>query len=101
MLVTKLVKDNKLGVQLKLVIESSKGKLAEALATFISADNVRAQITMGELGQYKEVREEVLPKFIKEFTEAMAMKEEEVLTLRFEERGTENMFVLLVVFALH
>ena len=40
------------------------------LATFISVDNVRALVTVGELGQFKEVHEVVLPKVDKEYTEA-------------------------------
>ena len=73
--------------------ESCKGKMAEAPATFISVDNARALVTVGELVRYKEVHDIVLPNFYVEFTEVCAIEGEEVLTLRFEERGTQKCFV--------
>ena len=45
------------------------------------------------LGQFKEVHEVVLPKFDKEFTETCVIEGEDVLILRFEERGTQKLFV--------
>ena len=45
---------------------------------------------MGELEQYREVHEVVLPTFSNESTEACANEGEEVLTLRLEARGTQN-----------
>ena len=54
-LVTNLVKGNKLGVEVKGLTEKSKERLAEPLATFISVENARVLVTMGELAQFKEV----------------------------------------------
>ena len=42
-LITNLMKGNNFGVGVKSLTASSKSRLAEALATFISVDNVRAQ----------------------------------------------------------
>ena len=50
----------------KLLIGSSKNRLAAALETFISVDNARALVTMGELAQFKEVHKIVLPTINKE-----------------------------------
>ena len=44
----------------------------------------------GELRQYKEVDEVVLPKYSDEYKDAKVMEGEEVLTLRPEERGTQK-----------
>ena len=63
-------------MEVKGLTESSRRKLAEAQATFISVDNVRALVTLGELDRYKEVHEIVLPKFDKEYTEACVMERE-------------------------
>ena len=60
------------------------------MVTFISVDNTRASVTMGELRQHEEV---VLPAFNGEHKDAMVTAEEQVLTLRPEERGTHNLFV--------
>ena len=38
----------------------------EVLATFISVDSARDLVTMGELGEYREAHEVVLPKCSKE-----------------------------------
>ena len=65
----------------------------DVLATCISVDRVRVLVTIGELGRYKKVHETVSPKFDKECTEASVIEEEEVLTLRPEERGTQQLFV--------
>ena len=70
-LVTHLVNGNKFGVKAKGLTEGSREKLAEALATFISLDNARALVTMGDLGQYQEVHEVVLPKFSEEYQDTM------------------------------
>lgn len=47
--------------------------MAEVLATCISVDNTRASVTMGELGQYKEVKQVVLPEFSGEYKDAMVI----------------------------
>ena len=65
-LVTHLIKGTKLGVEVQDFTESIKERLAGALATFISVDNARALVTMGELAQFKDVHEVVSPSFNKE-----------------------------------
>ena len=60
---------HKLGVEVKGVNESSKNRLAEALATFVSVDHVGALVTMGDLAQFQEVHTVVLPRFNKEVRE--------------------------------
>ena len=69
-LIVNLVRGNKFGLEVRGLLESRKRQLADASATFISVDNVRASVTMVELWPFKEVHEVVLPKFSKEFTEA-------------------------------
>ena len=66
---------------------SSKSKLTEVSATFISVADVRALVTMGELTRCKEVREKVLPKLDKEDAEACVIEGCEVQTLR---KGEEH-----------
>ena len=73
--------------------ESSKERPAEAPTTFISVDNVRALVTLRELGRYKEVHEIVLPKFNETFKDACVTEGEDILTLCFKERGTQKLFV--------
>ena len=53
-LVSILMKGNKLGVEMKGLAESSKERLAEALATFISVDTAGALVAMGELARSTE-----------------------------------------------
>ena len=65
-------------------------QLAEALATFISVDNARARVTVGKLGRYKEVREIVLPKVDKEYTEACVIEGEDALTRRLKREELEK-----------
>ena len=48
---------------------------------------------MGELGQFQEVHEVVVPKFSGEYKHAVVIEGEEVLTLRPQERGTHKLFV--------
>ena len=60
-LVTNLVKENTFGAEVNGLTQNSKGKLASALATFISVDTRRAMVTMRVLERYKEVHEMVLP----------------------------------------
>ena len=54
--VANLVKGNNFGMNVQGLVEDSREKLAGALSTFISVGNVRALVTMGELGLYKEVQ---------------------------------------------
>ena len=89
-LVTNLVEGNKFWVEVKGLTESSKGK---AGGTFISVDNVRALVTLGERVRYKGVNEMVLPEFDKDHTESCVFEGEEVLTFRPEERGTQTLLV--------
>ena len=55
-LVTNLVIGNNFGVKVKGFTDDSRENLVDASATFISVDNIRAFVTMGELGQCKEVQ---------------------------------------------
>ena len=48
---------------------------------------------MGEVGEHQEVHDVVVPKFSREYKHALVSEEEEVLTLRPEERGTQTFFV--------
>ena len=54
-LVTHLVTGDKFGVKAKDLTEESRKKLVE-VATFISVDNTKAFVTMGELRQTKKCR---------------------------------------------
>ena len=54
-LVTHLVTGDKFGVKAKDLAEDSREKLVE-VATFISVDNTKAFVTMGELGQTEKCR---------------------------------------------
>ena len=84
-------KHKKLGVEVKGSPESSKERLAEALATFISVDNTRSLVTMGELAQFSEVHKVVLPSFDKEvYKHPRTTEGEEVLTFRPEEQRTKK-----------
>ena len=65
--------------------DDSRENLVDASATFISVDNVGAFVTMGELGQCKEVQKVVLPKFCEKYRDAKVIAAEEVLTLRPQE----------------
>ena len=56
--------------------------MAEVLATCISVDNTRALVTMGELGQYKEVKQVVVPEFSGAYKDAMVIGGGGILTLR-------------------
>ena len=57
-------------------------------------DNGRAQVTMGELVQFKEAHTIVLPSFDKEVCkEAAVIEGAEVMTRRLEEQGTQKSFV--------
>ena len=47
-------------MEVKGLTERSRRKLAEALEIFISVNNVRALLTVGELGRCKEVHDMVL-----------------------------------------
>ena len=85
-LVTNLVKGNRFGEKVRSLTESSRKKLAEALANLHLGGHVRAMVTVGELGRYDEVHEIVLPKSNKEFMNGYATEGEGVLTLRVEER---------------
>ena len=87
--VSNLVKENKLGRTVKSLTEDSREKLAEAFATFTSVDNTRASVSMGELRQYKEVKEVVSPQLSEE---AMVIEGEEVPTLRQGERSAHIVF---------
>ena len=60
------------------------------LATCISVDNTRALVTMGELGQYKEVKEVVLPEFSGEYKDAMVIGGGRILTLGPEEEKRKD-----------
>ena len=51
-----------LGLEVKGLIESSKERLAEALATFISVETARTLVCIGELAPFKEVHEVALTK---------------------------------------
>ena len=64
--------------------------MAEVLATCISVDNTRALVTMGELGQYREVKEVVLPEFSGEYKDAMVIGGGGILTLRPEEEKRKD-----------
>ena len=86
-LITNLVEGNNFGVEVKGLSESSKSRLAEALATFISIDDVRALVTMGELGRGAR---DSFPTFDKKYTEACVIEGAEILTLRLEKRGTNS-----------
>ena len=78
-LVTKLIKGNKLGVEVKGVADNSKNRVTEALASLISRDNARALGTMGELAQFKRDHQVVLPTFNNEVhTEAKVIEGGEV-----------------------
>ena len=48
---------------MKGLTESSEETRADALATFITGDNARALVTMGELAQFKQVHHFVFAKF--------------------------------------
>ena len=64
------------------------------METFISADDARALVTVGELAQFKDVDQMVLPSFNTEVcTEAVVIEGEEVMTVRAEEQGTQTLFV--------
>ena len=56
LVVTNQVDGNKLGVNVQGFTEDSRVKMAEASAIFTSVDNTRALVTMGGLGQHKEMR---------------------------------------------
>ena len=56
-------------------------------------DNVKALVTVGELGRHKEVHDIVLPRFDKEYANACVIEGEEVPTLRFGERRSQKLFV--------
>ena len=83
MLVTNLVRRNKLGIEVKGLTENSR-KLAEPLATFISVDTSRAIVTMDELGQHTAVQEQVVHQFSEEYKDSTVIEEEKVLTFRTE-----------------
>ena len=68
-------------VEVKSLADSSKSRLAEALATFNSDEKARA---LGELWRYKGGARNSFPKFDKEHKEACAIEDEEVLTLRLK-----------------
>ena len=54
-------------------------------------DNARALVTVGELAHFKEGHTVVLPNFDKEVCKHTDVIDgEEVMTLRLEEKGTEN-----------
>ena len=77
---------NKLGVEVKGLLESSKEELAAPLATFVSVEKMRALVTMGDLTRFKEVRTTVVPSFDKELYKAVGVIEgEQVMTLRQDE----------------
>ena len=71
-------------MDVKSLTASSKNGLPEALATFISVDNARALVTMGELGQFTEVRKSGLAE-VRQEIEACVIEGEDVLTVRLEE----------------
>ena len=56
-LVTKLIKGNKIGVEVEGRAESSRNILAVACESFFSVDSARASVTIGELAQLKEVQQ--------------------------------------------
>ena len=87
-LLTNLIKGNKLGVEVHGILACSKEDLAEALAIFLSVDNAGALVNKGELAKFKDG---VLPSFNKEV--ATVVKGEEVMALRPEEQGTQQLFV--------
>ena len=53
-------------VAVKGFTDSSKNRFAEGLESFISVDNRRAFVTLGELAQFREVDRIVLPSFSKQ-----------------------------------
>ena len=55
-------------------------------------DDACALVTMGELAQFKEEHETLLPSF-KTLRQDAEVIGEEVLTLRPEEQGTQTLFV--------
>ena len=91
--ITHLIEGNSFGPRIQSLTKSSKRRLAEALATFISVDIAGALVTMGEVVSYKEVHEIVSPKFDKQYTEACVIEGEDIPTLRSEQRGTQKLFV--------
>ena len=54
-LVTNLMKCNKLNVEVKGLTDTSKERLAEAMATFNSVDDASTLVTLDELTQFTEV----------------------------------------------
>ena len=64
--------------------------MAEVSATCISVDNTRALVTMGELGQYKEVKQVVVPEFSGKCKDAMVIGGGGIPTLRPEEEKRKD-----------
>ena len=79
------LKGKKLGVEAQGPTEGSNHRIAEALESFISVDNSRVWITMGELAQFKDVHIIVPPNFnkamYKDAASRFARKSKEANTL--------------------
>ena len=67
-------------MEAKGLAEGSNDRITEALESFISVDNARVLVTMGEMTQFKDVHNIVPPN--KAMCKDAAVVEEEVLTLR-------------------
>ena len=66
--------------------------MAEALQSFVPPEKARASVLLGEVAQFKEVHKIVLPSFNKLLhKEAVVTEGEEVMFLRPEERGTQQL----------